>query len=1385
MKKILTVILICLFGLNAAMATVIKSVPADVKQSDGTTLTVTPFGDERVTWYRTIDDYTLMIADNHDFVYAIEDGKGGMKSSNVIAHNPQDRTQEEIAFLSSVKKKLFYSKEQVSLMNQYINAGIDYSKKVAKLKAGSDEVEDYKMVVILMSFKDYAFTTPKEDVDNLFNQVGYSKNGHPGSVHDFFVASSSGKLNLSATVLGPYVSDSNQHYYGKAADYANDLHVRELIREAVKKADPDIDYSEYINGDVNKYVSCVYVLYAGYSQAVSGNNADLIWPHRSRLLTPLMLDDVYIYDYGCSSELESYEGSNSPMKIGTICHEFSHVLGQPDYYDTDYETHGNAFNPGEWDLMAGGNYNGNSAFPPLWHAMERTVRNYVTLEDGIVGEDYTLEELGKSAKAIRLSYDGLPNEYFLLENRQQTGFDTYLPGHGLIIYKIDRNVSGWNNNCVNCDTSRLGFELITANTDKHVYSFWNGGYSYGQNQPFPGSLEVRSFSDLTTPSTKSYDGIYLNKPLYRISENENTSNITFHIGDTSNFVDIYDANFDFAFDTVVSTASLKANSLTITEKGFLYSDNSVPSEANSTKQIDNSSSNTQINVNLIGLNNNQTYYLRPYAKTASGISYGEIIQIKTPCASINSFPYYEDFTNGIEECWREENTVYVCTNWTVNDSNNAYIHSDYIWTGSEYKPQPQIKLITPPMDITVLDEPIVIFDHYQKTESYHTDNLKVYYKTSLRGSWVLLKEYTSQISNWQTDTIELPVKSQTLYIGFEAALKAGDGVYLDDVIVTDKNIASWPVVDFTSIENITDNGATFKANIQSSGFTNLVNKGFVLSTQSSPTVNDIVITSSDMSIGNYTVATNELESSTQYYVRAFAQNQGMISYSTEETFVTKCAKITDFPYTPDLTSVDTVCFDMQDKLILPILDLSNKDSMAIIYKATRMTDDASVHNVEVYYRDGVEGEWELLNTATEPDGQTITVDIPTLNHQSENAYIAFWGAGLSNEAYVLDNLEVKAVSQIAFVSTDSIYLTDYNKMYAQGTITYEGMTPVTQRGFVYSKHNNPTIADSKINSGNGSGTFNVAITNLEPLTTYYVRAFATNSYGTAYGQTMKITTPYIPIFNNTISSDQHLCTGSVPSSLNGSSPTGGNGTYEYLWISSNDGITWQPCDEGSVNDDYWYAPMQLFKTTYYRRVVTSYVSVDTSDIITITIDPASKGGNVFAMQDNVPQYQDAKFQLRAYVGDILYWQRLRPGYDWQEIDNSSGQEYLTDKTEDMGVYYYRATVKSGVCNAAVSGLGEVEVTYGVGFDGVNEDNNLAISPNPSSGTVFITANTDLNAKDVNIIVTDSKGAKVYSDNITLNLGDNVLGLENLPNGSYLVTIKGENIYKNIKLIISK
>jgi hypothetical protein len=813
--------------------------------------------------------------------------------------------------------------------------------------------------------------------------------------------------------------------------------------------------------------------------------------------------------------------------------------------------------------------------------------------------------------------------------------------------------------------------------------------------------------------------------------------------------------------------------------------------------------------------------VRAYAKTSNYTGYGEIIKIKTPCASYSNFPLLVSFEENETNinCWNQECSTFIANKWdfvdtvaisgAINSAHSgnrfAYIHSDWT-TGTQ-----TVKLVTNPVDISVLSQPILKFYHNQKN-NYYQDVLKVYYKTSASSSWTLLQTYSSDISSWRKDSILLPNKSKSYFIAFESNVKGGYGIELDDIEITENNINAFPIVTTDSINSITDNSAKVYANVVSNGFTALQEKGIVISENPNPTIdNATIIDANNNNVGSFVINLTNLESSTTYYVRSFARNAGLTSYGVQMSFISQCQKINNFPYTPNIASSDTLCFgneggwvselngnvgeykfssptnNYSSLLTLPILNLSYKDSMSVAF-SFKESSVTNIDTLKIYYKAGVDSPLELLLNTYSNNTSYLrdTILIPTNNHQSENSYIVFEGINKIGGEIRLKDIVVNAVSQIAFVSTDSTYLSAYNVITTGGTITYSGMSNISNRGICYSSTSSiPTINNSVISSGNGIGQYTTTIPNLSPLTTYYVRAFATNSYGTAYGEVIKITTPFTPIFNNNITENQTICSGSVGETINGSTPTGGNGTFSYLWILSTDSVSWQETNNGSVNTNQYFEPRQLFTTTYYRRVVTSNISVDTSNTVTITVNPTSKGGNVFALMDTIKNNTPIRLQLRAYTGDILYWERKKPDFDWLEVENSADSIYFTDTPNSIGYYYYRAVVKSGVCNSATSGYDSVWVKENVGLNDINKDNySIVVSPNPTSGIINLSCQ-GINEQEATITISDVSGKVVYKEKDIIKNGDNKLNLSSLHSGSYIININNENISFKTKIIVQK
>lgn len=364
----------------------------------------------------------------------------------------------------------------------------------AKVAARADANDDMVLnaaprgLVIIVSFSDLAFTTPKADIDSMLNGYNYSRsyqtkvNGvrntisAKGSVAQYFRDNSMGKYNPQFDVVGPYTVSKSKNYYGQNDSDGNDLHVDELVKEAVKLADADgVDFTLYDN--LNQYgnkgkdglVDFILIYYAGKGEA-DGGASTTIWPHSfwmySGYQQQVKVDNKYIDAYGCFNEINA--GSGLLDGIGTCVHEFSHVIGLPDLYTTNYASHKTL---GAWDVLDYGPYNNDGNTPPSYSAYERFVMGWLTPTVLSSAASINLEELQSSNTAYMVTSTGASNlkgvnpspaEFFLIENRQKVGWDKFLPGHGMLITKVKYNSTSWWDNTVNNSSSSQGVDIIEA-----------------------------------------------------------------------------------------------------------------------------------------------------------------------------------------------------------------------------------------------------------------------------------------------------------------------------------------------------------------------------------------------------------------------------------------------------------------------------------------------------------------------------------------------------------------------------------------------------------------------------------------------------------------------------------------------------------------------------------------------------------------------------------------------------------------------------------------------------------------------------------------------------------------------------------------------------------
>lgn len=440
--------------------------PIIVTQPDGRTLTIRLHGDEFFHYATTEDGYLLLQNASGAYEYAVLDAAGQPTTTGIVAHNA--RTTTELQIVRTLRPNV-YTPAMLRQLKAQGKARMMRNVPKGGLQKTAPRGAQH-CLVILMNFTDKKFTKTRQNFHDMLNQHGYSANGGTGSANDYFVAASDSIYQPVFDVYGPYEADFNMAHYGAESGTNNDTDVPALIKEACQKADADgVNFANY-DFDNNGTVDLVFVVFAGNNQA-EGGGPSTIWPHRFGLYgsNTIILDGKTVVDYACTSEMR---GRGSTMcGIGTFCHEFSHLMGLPDFYDTDY----NHETLGSWDIMCTGSYNNNGCTPPTFSAIERFYSGYMN-EPDLVRLDtagiYTLEPIETSNKAYLLSSraDGFhnmscvnpsPNEFFMLENRQRVGWDApfgALPNTGLLITRVKLP---WGHN-PNGDINAMGCDIMEA-----------------------------------------------------------------------------------------------------------------------------------------------------------------------------------------------------------------------------------------------------------------------------------------------------------------------------------------------------------------------------------------------------------------------------------------------------------------------------------------------------------------------------------------------------------------------------------------------------------------------------------------------------------------------------------------------------------------------------------------------------------------------------------------------------------------------------------------------------------------------------------------------------------------------------------------------------------
>lgn len=419
MRKIICILALCMFAVSMMAVPAKRGVWKTIRLENGTTVRAQLCGDERMHFWRSAE---------------------GVRYIAEAEHPDRYKVLEETDF-----------RKNISTRSRSFSTA---RKAIRRAFSGTETPTIYtgkkKGLIILVEFNDTMFN-PKHD-KNFYNRVANAENfissdGFRGSIADYFKAQSRGQFELTFDVIGPINLNNPASYYGGNNRLGNDLRPGTMVAQACRAVQDSVDFTQY-DWDADGNVDQVLVIYAGMGEADGGGSAT-IWPHEwalsaSEYKTTLKLDGVTIDTYACGNEIQADGTVNG---IGTICHEFSHCLGFPDTYDIEYKGH---YGMGSWDLMCEGNYNGDTFCPAGYTAYEKMVCGWITPEELTQDKEVTgLKALSEGGGAYVIYNEGNRNEYYLLSNRQQTGWDSELAASGLLITHVDYDENCWNNNVVN------------------------------------------------------------------------------------------------------------------------------------------------------------------------------------------------------------------------------------------------------------------------------------------------------------------------------------------------------------------------------------------------------------------------------------------------------------------------------------------------------------------------------------------------------------------------------------------------------------------------------------------------------------------------------------------------------------------------------------------------------------------------------------------------------------------------------------------------------------------------------------------------------------------------------------------------------------------------
>ncbi len=491
-------VLACAY-LQSLFAAPAAPIEFELTQPDGTTFTAVARGDEYANWTETLDGHSIVKVG--DTWYYAERGSAGQLRAGTVAVGELNAIQRRqlprhLAPEVDPAERETRTIRPLKRLNTSAADGLELPQTISHTQY---------VLTILVNYNNISFTYS----DASFQDLMY---GASDSVRDYYLENSYGGFTITPPVETYGTANDGIIHVNRPVNHPNQGNTgsvsRAEARAIVQLTNSYVDYSDYdanSDGVVSADELSIVIILAGYETSFGGAALALtpnVWGHQAYFSIPLSLDGVSLQPYTMFGERHGTASGTHQATIGIMAHELGHLmLGLPDLYDYD----GSSAGIGDWGLMASGNWNRtisqqSGETPAHLSAWSKVVTNFTLPQDINSNQNgLAIDQAATNEEAKRIWIDKYKiNEYFLLENRQQTGFDAALPGNGLLIWHIDEGAGS------NDDETHKWVDLEEADGLAHLDTNTNDG---NDGDPFKSNTGRTTFNNGSNPDSRNYAGV--------------------------------------------------------------------------------------------------------------------------------------------------------------------------------------------------------------------------------------------------------------------------------------------------------------------------------------------------------------------------------------------------------------------------------------------------------------------------------------------------------------------------------------------------------------------------------------------------------------------------------------------------------------------------------------------------------------------------------------------------------------------------------------------------------------------------------------------------------------------------------------------------------------